>query len=124
MWKLAYAVTSLPPREAGPDLLLCLWRWHWVRDATFNEDRCQVRTGAAAQVMAALCNVTSALQDTGTLQQPYGVTLLTHESRLNRDWPFSKLAPDNEKTLDWGYRSLTAYLSDSTIIVDLTSQLF
>ena len=29
-------------------------RVHWVRDVTFDEDRCQVRTGAAPQVLAAL----------------------------------------------------------------------
>jgi|GEM_PF-1948750 len=32
-------------------------RLHWVRDVTFDEDRCQIRTGAAPQVMAALCNL-------------------------------------------------------------------
>lgn len=60
----AYAVTSLPPGRAGPGRLLALWRghWgienrlHWVRDVTFDEDRCQVRTGAGPQVMAALRN--------------------------------------------------------------------
>lgn len=29
---------------------------HWVRDVTFDEDRSQVRTGAAPEVMAALRN--------------------------------------------------------------------
>ena len=60
----AYAVTSLTPAEASPQRLLALWRghWgienrlHWVRDVTFDEDRCQVRTGAAPQVLAALRN--------------------------------------------------------------------
>ena len=31
-------------------------RLHWVRDVTFDEDRCQIRTGAAPQVMVALRN--------------------------------------------------------------------
>jgi hypothetical protein len=31
-------------------------RLHWVRDVTFDEDRCQVRTGSGPQVMAALRN--------------------------------------------------------------------
>jgi predicted transposase YbfD/YdcC len=61
-----YAVTSLPPAEASPHQLLNIWRghWgienrvHWVRDVTFDEDRCQVRTGAGPQVMAAFRNVT------------------------------------------------------------------
>lgn len=65
----AYAVTSLPPGEAAPARLLALWRghWgienrvHWVRDVTMDEDRSQVRTGAAPQVMAALRNLTISL---------------------------------------------------------------
>lgn len=73
-WETAYAVTSLSPAEAGPRRLLTLWRghWgienrlHWVRDVTFDEDRCQVRTGAAPQVLAALRNtVIGTLRRTG-----------------------------------------------------------
>jgi Transposase DDE domain len=60
----AYAITSLPPTQASPQRLLALWRghWsienrlHWVRDVTFDEDRCPVRTGAGPQVLAALRN--------------------------------------------------------------------
>lgn len=67
--EVAYAVTSLPPGEATPARLLALWRghWgienrvHWVRDVTMDEDRSQVRTGAAPQVMAALRNLTISL---------------------------------------------------------------
>ena len=36
-------------------------RVHWVRDVTMDEDRSQVRTGAAPQVMAALRNMTISL---------------------------------------------------------------
>ena len=72
--ELAYAITSLTPEEAGPARLLKLWRghWrienrlHWVRDVTFDEDRSQVRTGAAPQVMAAFRNaVIGLLRQTG-----------------------------------------------------------
>ena len=64
-----YLITSLPPDEAPPRRLLKLirghWeienRLHWVRDVTFDEDRCQVRSGAAPQVMAALRNTAIAL---------------------------------------------------------------
>ncbi len=64
--ELACAVTSLPPAQASPQRLLALWRghWgienrvHWVRDVTFDEDRFQVRTGSAPQIMAALRNLT------------------------------------------------------------------
>jgi predicted transposase YbfD/YdcC len=63
--ELAYAVTSLPAARATPQELLALWRghWgienrvHWVRDVTFDEDRCQVRSGAAPQVLAACRNL-------------------------------------------------------------------
>ena len=61
----SYIVTSLSAQEATPAQLLSLTRghWgienrlHWVRDVTFDEDRCQIRTGAAPQVMAALRNL-------------------------------------------------------------------
>jgi predicted transposase YbfD/YdcC len=67
--EVAYAVTSLSSQQANPWQLLTLWRghWgienrvHWVRDVTFDEDRCQVRSGAAPQVMAALRNITISL---------------------------------------------------------------
>lgn len=61
--EVAYAVTSLGPR-VGPARLLAVWRGHWgienrlhyVRDVTFGEDACRVRSGAAPQVLAALRN--------------------------------------------------------------------
>ncbi len=51
--------------QAGPARLGALVRghWeienrvHWVRDVTYDEDRSQVRTGAAPQVMASLRNL-------------------------------------------------------------------
>ena len=60
---------TLTPEEATPARLLNLWRghWgienriHWVRDVTMDEDRSQVRTGAAPQIMAALRNLTIGL---------------------------------------------------------------
>ena len=71
----AYAITSLTPVHAGPARLLKLWRGHWrienqvhrLRDVTFDEDRSQVRTVAAPQVMAALRNaVIGLLRRTGS----------------------------------------------------------
>jgi hypothetical protein len=61
----SYIITSLSPQQATPAQLLALvrghWgienRLHWVRDVTFDEDRCQIRTGAAPQVVAALRNL-------------------------------------------------------------------
>lgn len=34
---------------------------HWVRDVTFDEDRCQIRSGAAPQAVAACRNLVIAL---------------------------------------------------------------
>ena len=67
--ELAYAVTSLQPEQADPARLLELWRGHWgienrvfwVRDVTMDEDRCQIRSGAAPQMMAALRNLVISL---------------------------------------------------------------
>ena len=64
-----YGLTSLKPEDADPKRLLALsrnhWsienRLHWVRDVTFDEDRCQVRRGAGAQVMASLRNLAISL---------------------------------------------------------------
>ena len=74
----AYAVTSLPPDQANPQILLALWRGHWGIEnrvhwvqgtSTFDEDRSQVRTGSAPQIMAALRNLTiSALRLAGENQ--------------------------------------------------------
>ena len=52
----AYIITSLTAAAAGPERLMQLSRDHWaienrlhyVRDVTFNEDRCRVRSGARA----------------------------------------------------------------------------
>jgi len=61
--EIAYIVTSLTAAEAGPERLLNLSRTHWaienrlhyVRDVSFNEDRCRVRSGARA--LAAIRNL-------------------------------------------------------------------
>lgn len=59
-----FAVTSLPPRRACARRLLNIARAHWgienrlywVRDESFGEDACRVRSGAAPQVLAAMRN--------------------------------------------------------------------
>lgn len=64
-----YGVTSLGPEKADPARLLCLNRRHWsienglhyVRDMSFDEDRCRIRKYAGAQVMAALRNLAISL---------------------------------------------------------------
>ena len=63
--EVVYGITSLPRDEADPDRLLELTRAHWgienglhhTRDETFREDRCRVRRGHAARILASLRNV-------------------------------------------------------------------
>jgi predicted transposase YbfD/YdcC len=63
--EVGYSIPSLEPKEAGAQRLLGLsreyWeienRLHWVRDVTLEEDRSQVRSGAAPQVCAGLRNL-------------------------------------------------------------------
>jgi hypothetical protein len=60
--EVIYAITSLDPATHGPAILLQLSRDHWqienslfhVRDVTFREDHCRVRTGSAPQALAAI----------------------------------------------------------------------
>ena len=59
-----YAVTSLPHARASPARLADPIRGHWgietlhhLRDVTFAEDACKVRTGAGPGVMATLRNL-------------------------------------------------------------------
>ena len=67
--ELAYAVTSLQPKQADPARLVELRRGHWavenrvfrVRDVAMDEDRSQVRAGSAPQIMAALRNLVISL---------------------------------------------------------------
>ena len=62
--EVIYAITSLPTDKLDPAALLQLSRDHWqienclfhVRDVTFREDACRVRSGAAPQALAELRN--------------------------------------------------------------------
>lgn len=66
-----YGISSLSPKQADARRLLALVRAHWRienrlhyrRDVTLREDHCQVRKGAAPQVLAALNNLILALFD-------------------------------------------------------------
>ncbi len=63
--EVRYYVTSLAPQHADAKALLALTRGHWsienrlhhVRDVTFEEDRSQMRVGAAPQTFAACRNL-------------------------------------------------------------------
>ena len=58
-------ITSLTPDKAGPERLLQINREHWgienklhyVRDVTYDEDRCRIRTKSGPRVMASLRNI-------------------------------------------------------------------
>lgn len=64
--EVSYGITSIPPELADAKTLLGLTREHWgienrvfhVRDVTYGEDHCRVRTGAAPMILSALRNVT------------------------------------------------------------------
>lgn len=63
--EVVYGLTSLSRHEADAERLLALSRAHWgienglhhTRDETLREDRCRVRRGEAARVLASLRNV-------------------------------------------------------------------
>jgi hypothetical protein len=67
--EVTYYITSRAPTQADARTLAHLIRGHWgienkahhVRDVTFGEDACQIRTGAAPQVRAACLTVGIAL---------------------------------------------------------------
>ncbi|MFI6456277.1 ISAs1 family transposase [Streptosporangium amethystogenes] len=59
-----YAVTSLPPGRITHAQLAALIRGHWnvealhhIRDVTYREDACKVRTGAAPRILASIRNL-------------------------------------------------------------------
>jgi predicted transposase YbfD/YdcC len=67
--EVVYLITSADARSAPP-ATLAAWvqgHWgienslHWVRDVTYDEDRSQIRTGAAPQVMATVRNTAISL---------------------------------------------------------------
>lgn len=67
--EIAYGVTSLNKAEAPAPRLLELNRGHWeienrvhyVRDVTYDEDRCRIRTGNGPRVMASLRNLAASI---------------------------------------------------------------
>jgi len=60
-----YGLTSMPADQTEPSRLLEIARghWsienslHWVRDVSYNEDRCRIRKGYGAQNMASIRNL-------------------------------------------------------------------
>ncbi|MEO6063547.1 MAG: transposase [Thermoflexales bacterium] len=66
---ISHGVTSLCAAEADPRRLLKIARGHWGieggshqrRDTTFHEDRCDLKRGHAAHIMAILNNIAISL---------------------------------------------------------------
>lgn len=88
--EVSYAITSAPPEGAAAAALLRDLRghWgienggHWVRDVTFDEDRCQIRSGAAPQAVAACRNLAVALlRRRDGRGAPIAAALRTHAGR-------------------------------------------
>lgn len=66
--EVVYGIISMPPDRVGEREVLQLVRGHWqiealhnIRDNTYDEDRCRIRTGNGPQAMAALRNLAIAL---------------------------------------------------------------
>lgn len=77
--EVIYAITSLPAGKLDPAALLRLSRDHWqienclfhVRDVTFREDACRVRTGSAPMALAAIRSaVLNHIRQTGQKPRP------------------------------------------------------
>lgn len=77
--EVIYAITSLPADKLDPAALLKLSRDHWqientlfhVRDVTFREDACRVRTGSAPLALAAIRTaVLNHIRHTGQKPRP------------------------------------------------------
>jgi predicted transposase YbfD/YdcC len=93
-FETVYAITSLPHEKCLPELLLQLLRDHWrienslfhVRDVTFCEDACRVRTGSAPEVLAELRKaVLTLIRKTGQKPRP------AREIYAERKWSAIKL---------------------------------
>ena len=88
---VSYAISSLPATDADARRLLSLsrghWgienRLHWVRDVTFDEDRSQVRTGAAPQVLAGLAEPGHQLGTSGPGHSNVAAALRRHNAHLS-----------------------------------------
>lgn len=89
-----YGITSLPPDRADADTLLRLTRQHWgienrvfyVRDVTFGEDHCRVRTGSAPVILSTLRNLALNLLNRHAVQNK-AAALRRHAAR-----PYEALA--------------------------------
>ena len=123
---VSYAISSLPATDADARRLLSLsrghWgienRLHWVRDVTFDEDRSQVRTGAAPQVLAGLRNlVISLVRRAG--HSNVAAALRRHNAHLSEAFDMMGFLPtrqENEKALALYLLPLTCAQSSQAVL--------
>jgi hypothetical protein len=92
--QVIYAITSLPAARLDPAVLLQLARDHWqienslfhVRDVTFGEDACRVRSGSAPRALADIRNaVLTLIRRTGQKPRP------AREAFAERKWSAIRL---------------------------------
>ena len=95
-----YGITSLPRVKADADRLLKIVRAHWsvealfhVRDVTFGEDACRVRSGSAPVVLSALRNAAITLLNQGGVSNK-AAALRRHAAHPPRRWRWSRVALD------------------------------
>ena len=98
--EIAYGITSLTRTQADAAGLLALVRGHWsiennpfaVRDTTFGEDACRVRTGHAPQNLAAIRNVAITLLNQCSNK---AATLRRHTARPQEAIALIRGSPEN-----------------------------
>ena len=100
--EIAYGITSLTRTQANAATLLTLVRGHWsiennlfgVRDTTFGEDACRVRTGHAPQNLAAIRNAAITLLNRINCPN-IDATLRRHAARPHEAIALIRGSPEN-----------------------------
>ena len=115
-----YGITSLTAQQANPADLLAHNRGHWqienrehyVRDRTYDEDRSQVRTGSAPQVMATIRNIAiSLLRLAGWTNIKRATEKMSRSLASARPSPSSASSPVEQKGGDHHTATLTKALT-------------
>lgn len=100
--EIAYGITSLSRDRADTAKLLALTRDHWgienslhyVRDVTFGEDACRVRTGHAPQNLAAIRNLVITLLNKAGFKNK-AAALRRHAAHPNEALALIRGEPEN-----------------------------
>ena len=104
--EIAYGITSLARTQADAAALSALVRGHWsiennlfgVRDTTFGEDACRVRTAHAPQNLAAIRNVAITLLNQINCSNKAD-TLHRHAAQFHGGVALIRGSPENQRTL-------------------------